>query len=300
MAKKKSTGPLWEMEVIDMEDVYNPEGQIRDDTTNEMIDEIAESIKEKGMLQPIGVCNSEEVGEIKNKKYHLVWGQKRMKASRIAGNTKINAMVHNMDEIVSEKDIIDLAITENLFRTDMSDREEKESILRSYINHGKNINALVKALPLPEDRIRRAVKEIQFEQIKGATDVRDYVLNETRYRDDLASRIVNTCKIKADETDAEKGIKLAEALSTLEQSEHKKVFEAARLEPDDDVDTWVEDAKRMDFPTGKTITFLESEIGAIEKVCNELGVDFTEFVHDAAISKLTSTDLAEDVESDIE
>ena len=294
--------PKWEFKVINLEEVYNPEKQIRDSTTNENIDELSESIKSQGLLQPIGVCNSSEVGKEGGKKYHLVWGQKRMKATRMAGKKEINAMVYDMAIEVDPKDIIDLAITENLFRTDMSEKEEHESIIRSYNNHGRNLSALIKALPLPEERIRRAIKELEFQQVDGATELREYLLDTTRYKDDLASRVVRTCKVPGNlnKIDLEKAKKLTDALGGMEQSEHKKLFRAANLEPDDDVETWVLDAQTMDFPKEVKVTFLESELAAIEKVAEDLGVDFRQFITDSTLKQLTTTDLISDGSEDLE
>ena len=79
------------------------------------LEELAESIKSKGLLQPILVKQTGE-GE-----YLLVAGERRWRAAHIAGIAKIPCMVTTGDEL-------ELAVIENLQREDLRPLEEADGL----------------------------------------------------------------------------------------------------------------------------------------------------------------------------
>lgn len=83
---------------------------------DEALQELALSIKEHGVLQPIIV-------RTKGKKYEIVAGERRFRASQLAGLTEVPAIVKNL----SEQQMMELAILENLQREDLTPIEEAEA-----------------------------------------------------------------------------------------------------------------------------------------------------------------------------
>lgn len=81
------------------------------------LNELAESIKQTGVFQPIIVRKSVIKG------YELIAGERRVRASRLAGKTTIPAIVRQLDEEV----MIEIAVIENLQREDLSPLEEAEA-----------------------------------------------------------------------------------------------------------------------------------------------------------------------------
>ena len=77
------------------------------------LEELASSIKEHGVIQPIIV---RKFGE----KYEIIAGERRYKASTMAGLTKIPAIIRNLDDKESSK----VALIENLQRRDLTPIEE--------------------------------------------------------------------------------------------------------------------------------------------------------------------------------
>lgn len=75
--------------------------------------ELAASIKEHGVIQPIIV---RKIGD----KYEIIAGERRYKASALAGLTKIPAIIRNLDDKESSK----VALLENLQRKNLSPIEE--------------------------------------------------------------------------------------------------------------------------------------------------------------------------------
>jgi ParB family chromosome partitioning protein len=88
---------------------------VEDDDT---LDELAESIKAHGVVQPIVVRPSEEEG-----RYTLILGERRMLASKKAGKTHIPAMVRR----VAPQQAAEMTIIENLQREDLSPLEQAQS-----------------------------------------------------------------------------------------------------------------------------------------------------------------------------
>lgn len=82
------------------------------------LEELAESIKTNGVVQPIVVRPSEEPG-----RYVLILGERRLHASKKAGNTTIPAIVRR----VSPQQAAEMTIVENLQREDLSPLEQAEA-----------------------------------------------------------------------------------------------------------------------------------------------------------------------------
>jgi ParB family chromosome partitioning protein len=82
------------------------------------LEELAESIKANGVVQPIAVRPSDEPG-----RYTLILGERRLHASRRAGQTTIPAIVRR----VSQQQAAEMTIVENLQREDLSPLEQAEA-----------------------------------------------------------------------------------------------------------------------------------------------------------------------------
>lgn len=85
----------------------------------EQLEELAESIKTYGLLQPVLV---REIGG----KYQLISGERRYRASILAGLEKIPAIVRQIDD----KQAAEMALVENLAREDLNYFEEAQGYLR--------------------------------------------------------------------------------------------------------------------------------------------------------------------------
>lgn len=93
--------------------VPNPD-QPRRAIEKESIEELAASIREHGVLQPI------IVQPLPDGRYQLIAGERRWRAARLAGLTAVPAIVRQ----VSEEERLELAIVENVQREDINAVEE--------------------------------------------------------------------------------------------------------------------------------------------------------------------------------
>ena len=85
----------------------------------EKLNELAESIKEKGLIEPILVVRSVAPGE-----YELIAGERRLRASKLAGFTEIRAIIQDG---ASDKDKLDIALIENIQRENLNPIEEAKA-----------------------------------------------------------------------------------------------------------------------------------------------------------------------------
>jgi ParB family chromosome partitioning protein len=84
----------------------------------EMLLELAASIKEHGVVQPVVVRPAEEEG-----RYTLVLGERRLRASKMAGKETIPAMVRR----VSPQQAAEMTVLENMVREDLNPIEQAEA-----------------------------------------------------------------------------------------------------------------------------------------------------------------------------
>jgi ParB family chromosome partitioning protein len=96
--------------------VFQPRKTISDESINEL----SESIKQQGLLQPIAVRR------ISPDQFEIIAGERRFRAAQKAGFKEIPAIVHQVDD----KTTLALAIIENIQREDLSPLEEAEGLSR--------------------------------------------------------------------------------------------------------------------------------------------------------------------------
>ncbi len=94
--------------------------QPREDFNEERLNELAESIKTKGMVQPIIVTR------LDSDNYELVAGERRLRAVKSLGFTEIPAIVRGFHE----QDLLEFSLIENLQRQDLNPLEEAKAFSR--------------------------------------------------------------------------------------------------------------------------------------------------------------------------
>ncbi|MEN6385399.1 MAG: ParB/RepB/Spo0J family partition protein [Phycisphaerales bacterium] len=101
---------------LDFEAIVPNPFQPRHNWNDNQLNELASSIKENGILQPIIVRPN-------NGKYEIVAGERRFRASQLAGLKKIPAMVRKTDD----SEMLALAIVENIHRADLNPIEKAKA-----------------------------------------------------------------------------------------------------------------------------------------------------------------------------
>jgi ParB family chromosome partitioning protein len=98
---------------LHLDDIIPNRFQPREVFDERALKELAASIKEHGVIQPIIVRQV-------NNKYEIIAGERRYKASALAGMTKIPAIINNLDD----KEAAKVALLENLQRRNLNPIEE--------------------------------------------------------------------------------------------------------------------------------------------------------------------------------
>ncbi|MCB8906737.1 MULTISPECIES: ParB/RepB/Spo0J family partition protein [unclassified Streptomyces] len=112
-------------QTLKMRQITRNEDQPRETFNEEALNELAASIKQHGLLQPIVVRKAEQG-------YELVAGERRFRANAIAGNITIEAkiLLADGDAEISDLDSFKKAMAENLNREDMLPMEEARGFKR--------------------------------------------------------------------------------------------------------------------------------------------------------------------------
>ncbi len=154
--EQKEDGSLW----IDPALLKPNPKQPRVEFNQKQLEELCESIKVNGILQPIIIEDAGDGG------FYIIAGERRTRASRMAGLTKVPVQLRKFDE----QQKLEMALIENIQRADLNPIEEATAyynlIQMSDLNQeevakrvGKNRSTVANAirlLKLPED-IQRAI-----------------------------------------------------------------------------------------------------------------------------------------------
>lgn len=105
------------LKLLPIDDIQRNPYQPRLHFNQEELIELSESIKNNGLIQPIIVRKSAIIG------YELIAGERRLRASKLAGLTEIPAVI----KTISDNDSMKQAILENLQRSDLNPIEEAKA-----------------------------------------------------------------------------------------------------------------------------------------------------------------------------
>lgn len=147
---------------LKIDDIIRDEEQPRREFDKEALEALAASIKEHGVLQPIVVTKEDG-------KYKIVAGERRWRASKIAGLDRIPAIIRTLDS----QNRLELSIIENAQREDLNAIElatayaklsnqfnlSPEDIAAKVGKSEQTINNTLRLLTLPDDIKKIMVKE---------------------------------------------------------------------------------------------------------------------------------------------
>lgn len=127
--------------------VPNPH-QPRREFNAEALQDLADSIRSQGVLQPI------LVRPLPGGRFELVAGERRTRAARIAGLHEIPALIREMDDRQS----LAIALIENLQREDLSPIEEAEGYRRLLDEFGLSQDALAQSVGKSRSAVANALR----------------------------------------------------------------------------------------------------------------------------------------------
>ena len=206
--------------------------QPRRDFDEEKIEELAESIKEYGLLQPIVVKLN------KNGFYTIIAGERRWRASRLAGLKEIPAVIKDVSE-QTEKEI---TLIENIQREDLNSLEEAAGIKELIDEYGLTqeevaskigrsrtaVTNILRLLNLPLE-IQQLLKEEKISQGHArallslennvlALEVAKQVIAQEMSVRQLENYIASLKKVKKEKRPSKEEIEIQRSIKALEES----------------------------------------------------------------------------------
>ncbi len=138
---------------IRVSDIEPNKEQPRKHFNQEALMQLAESIGQHGVLQPILVSPLQEGG------YRIIAGERRWRAARMAGLSEIPAVVKEY----SDDEVLQLALIENLQREDLNPVEEAQGYYRLCEDYGLTQEQVAKVVGRSRPAIANALRLLRLE-----------------------------------------------------------------------------------------------------------------------------------------
>ena len=141
---------------VSIESIVPNPNQPRTHFNESQLEELSESIRENGVLQPLLVRK-------KGKQYEIIAGERRYQASKIAGLEKLPIIIKDVDD----QKMLELALIENLQRSDLNPIEEAKGYKQLIKTSGMTQEALSKAVSKSRSAITNSLRLLDLpEQVQ--------------------------------------------------------------------------------------------------------------------------------------
>lgn len=132
---------------VSIEKIHPNPNQPRTHFNETQLQELSESIKENGVLQPLLVRK-------KGTEYEIIAGERRYQASKLAGLEELPVIVKDVDD----QKMLELALIENLQRSDLNPIEEARGYKQLLKESGMTQEALSKAVSKSRSSITNSLR----------------------------------------------------------------------------------------------------------------------------------------------
>ncbi|MBU1108199.1 MAG: ParB/RepB/Spo0J family partition protein [Candidatus Riflebacteria bacterium] len=140
-----------EFRMLPLERVFPNPNQPRKVFDKQALDELAQSIRENGVLQPVLVRS---IGD----RYQIVSGERRFRASKLAGARTIPAVVRKLDE----KQTLLAGLIENIQRQDLNPIEEAKTLKDILLNYGMTHDQLAEKIGRSRSALTNRLRLLQL------------------------------------------------------------------------------------------------------------------------------------------
>ncbi|MCA9323766.1 ParB/RepB/Spo0J family partition protein [Candidatus Saccharibacteria bacterium] len=184
--------------------VANPD-QPRREFDEQGLKDLAESIKMHGVIQPLVVTPTGDL-------YRIVAGERRFRASKIAGLKKVPAIVRNHKELEE----LEIALVENVQRVDLSPLEQALSIVRLRDQFSLSPKDIAKKLGKAETTISNIIRLLQLPE-KAVEALRTNRITEGHARAILSLKFSNSLQSELLKKIEEDGLSVRESEEWVKQ-----------------------------------------------------------------------------------
>lgn len=141
------TGSAASDTLVDINKIQPNPNQPRTHFNETLLQELSESIRENGVLQPLLVRK-------KGQKYEIIAGERRYQASKLAGIEKLPVIIKDVDD----QKMLELALIENLQRSDLNPIEEAKGYKQLLKESGMTQEDLSKAVSKSRSAITNSLR----------------------------------------------------------------------------------------------------------------------------------------------
>jgi ParB family chromosome partitioning protein len=145
----------YEIKQIKCDSIRPNRAQPRGDFDSASLEKLADSIKRYGVIQPLSIRKSDE-GDYYE--YELISGERRLRASRIAGIFTVPCIILEADSQISAE----IAIIENLMRKDLNMFELAYGMRNLIEQHGLTQDELAKRMSMSQSAIANKIRLLRF------------------------------------------------------------------------------------------------------------------------------------------
>lgn len=235
-----------EVREIELKDLVIGKGQVRVKDVGKDIDELAESIRVMGLLEPIVVCPSSS----QKGKYEILTGQRRFLAHKQLGRKTIMATI--LDGNMSEDEAKAISLTENLVRRDLSLKELIDACTSLYKKYG-SIKAVAEETGLSASLVSQYVKyDRLIPELKKLVDAGKVDIK-------AAIRAQDAAAAGDEKVSAKEAVKLAQEMASMSGVQQAKLVQTMKEGSTDSVEEAIEHAKTGGKVTQIIVT-LTSEV----------------------------------------
>ena len=235
---------------IELDDKLN----VRHKLFDEPLEELKDSIKALGLLQPIVVMKPKEDGG----KYKLLIGQRRYKAFKELGYAKIPAIVIDYQD---QKTAIALSLSENMYRSELSHEDMAEAVSKLYDLYKGDINKIARDTGIWPETVRRYVyvTKIAPKHALGLVSKGKVSLLDVK----RALRVADG--------NAEKAGRILDEMARLSGSGKRRLADTLERRPSTSVEKAVEEARRPRSEYVLSIDLTDEMREGLDQACKKSG-----------------------------
>jgi ParB family transcriptional regulator, chromosome partitioning protein len=159
--------------------------QPRADMRPESLGELADSIKSRGLVQPILVRPLPRPNPTESQRYEIIAGERRWRAAQMAGLAEIPAVIRD----VPDEDAVAMALIENIQRENLNPLEEARALLRLIDEFGLTHQAAAEAVGRSRAAVSNLVRLMELtDEVKEMLERRQIEMGHARALLGLATR----------------------------------------------------------------------------------------------------------------
>jgi ParB family chromosome partitioning protein len=228
-----------EIRDIPLEDLDIGKGQVRVKDVSKDLDDLVQSIRVMGLLEPIVVCPSEKAG-----KFEILTGQRRFLAHKELKKKTIKAVV--LATRVDEKTAKAISLTENLIRRDIGTKELIDACCYLYKSYG-DLKIVAEETGLSTAKVAQYVKYDRLvKPLKKLVDDGDLDIKAALRAQDAATT--------DGDISTEDAITFAKEMAGMSGVQQERVVKARKQDPDAKAEKIIKAAKSSEKVTQIVVT----------------------------------------------